>query len=83
MHTDNKPTVSLTGILIEDKQSGGFTAFFAEFPEAVAEGANEVEVQKNLFEALTNVLEVKKDEYPEELNGYKFKTKSFNLELSA
>lgn len=83
MNTDVKPKVSLTGILIQDTEGGGFTAFFAEFPEAVAEGETELEVQKNLFAALSNVLEVKKDDFPDQVDGHKFITKSFNLELSA
>jgi len=69
MTTNIKPTVSLTGVLIQDANGGGFTAFFAEFPEAVAEGETESEVQKNLFEALSNVLEVKKDDFPDEIDG--------------
>ena len=80
---DLKPKLSLTGILVEEEGSG-FTAFFAEFPEAVAEGDTEEEAQKNLFEALSNILEIKKGEGLGEqlLGGHRFIEKSFNLQVS-
>ena len=40
------PTIPLTAILVKDKKSGGFSAFFAQFPEAVAQGHDEKEAKK-------------------------------------
>lgn len=55
-----KVTISLTGILIQDKSEKGFTAYFAEFPEAIADGKDEEEAQANLFEAFKIMLETRK-----------------------
>ena len=79
----SKPKLSITGILIQDKEDKGYTAYFAEFPEVIAEGKDEKEAQENLFEALSFMLEVKKQEMSKEKN-YDEKTsiiKSFDLEL--
>jgi len=83
MNHNLKPKLSITGILIQDRESKGYTAYFAEFPEVIAEGANEKEAQENLFEAFSFMLEVKKQEMRKDQN-YDEKTsiiKSFNLEL--
>lgn len=53
--------LKLHGIIIESQQ-GGFTGYFSEFPEAIAEGETENEVQKNLFEALKEVLSYRRNE---------------------
>ena len=55
-----KVTFSLTGILIEDKTDRGYTAYFAEFPEAIADGATVEEAQSNLMNAFQIMLETRK-----------------------
>ena len=81
-----KTKVSLTAIFIQDPKDNGFTGFFAEFPEAVAEGNTEEEVQKNLFEALTIMLKFNKEEVEEAraLNPSSPKVieRTFDLELA-
>jgi predicted RNase H-like HicB family nuclease len=77
-----KPKLSLTGILVEDENEKGFTAFLAEFPEAVAEGETEDEAKKNLFEALVSYLEHKKEESGNQIPKGNFNFKSFDLELA-
>ena len=60
---------------------GGFTGYFVEFPEAIAEGENEVEVEQNLVEALRTILEYRREEN-ENSDFEGKKTKKFNLEFA-
>ena len=53
-------TINLTGILIGDKGAKGYTAYFAEFPEAIADGNTEDEARTNLFEAFKILLETRR-----------------------
>jgi predicted RNase H-like HicB family nuclease len=76
----NKTKLSLTGIFVQDKLDNGFTAFFAEFPEAVAEGDDQKEAEQNLFNSLITILDVKKEQQQFVGNGYT--TKSFDLEIA-
>lgn len=54
----------ITGILIQDPEDQGFTAYFAEFPEVIAEGNTEKEAKSNLIHALKVMLEIKRSEMP-------------------
>jgi predicted RNase H-like HicB family nuclease len=77
MQTNEK--VSFTGILIQDKDKG-YTAYFAEFPEVIAEGDNEEEAAQNLFEAFRIMLEVKKQEMRQDSHfDVNSRIKSFEL----
>jgi len=81
--TSNKPKLSITGIMIQDPIDKGYTAYFAELPEVIAEGGDVDEAKKNLFDALKIMFEVKKQELGIDKN---FKTgssliESFELEL--
>ena len=58
--TAKKVTINLTGILIKDSKDKGFTAYFAEFPEAIADGNSLEDAQQNLFEAFKIMLESRK-----------------------
>ena len=49
----------LTGIFLHDKKDGRYTAFFSEVPEAVSQGETIEEAEKNLFDVLPMVMEVK------------------------
>lgn len=55
------PQVKLTGVIIQSK-SGGYTGYFAEVPEAIAEGNTQEEVKSNMFEALSVILDFRKSE---------------------
>ena len=79
----DKPKLSITGIMIQDPVDNGYTAYFAELPEVIAEGENVEDAKKNLFNALKIMFEVKKQELGIDAN---FKTgssriESFELEL--
>ena len=56
-----KTRLPLRAVYIQDADVGGYTAYFAEFPEAISEGANKEEAKKNLFEALLIVLDTKRE----------------------
>ena len=71
----NPRHLKLHGVIIES-QKGGFTGYFSEFPEAIAEGETEDEVQSNLFEALKEVISYRRSQ-PSIKNG----ESSFELNL--
>lgn len=78
---------SLTAVIIQDQQHRGFTAYFAEFPEIIADGATESEAKENLMEALHVLLLVKKDEAElqsgaQTFNDQKITTENFEFELA-
>ena len=50
--------LNLTGILIEDKDAGGYTAFLAGMPEVIAEGDNKEEAMINLLEAFCAIMDL-------------------------
>lgn len=76
----SKPTIELNAILIPD-DSGGFSAFFAQFPEAIAEGDNEQEAMQNLLEIFSIMLKDRSEESRNSISnsGYPFTTKPVNL----
>lgn len=78
---ENK-SVSITGVLIQDPKTKGFTAYFAEMPDVIAEGKNEDEATKNLFEAFQSVLDFRKEESQEEEEDGNIFTRSFNLAIN-
>ena len=53
MRQQNK--ISLTAIFVEEKN--GYTAFFAQFPNIIAEGDNKDEATENLFKLIGNVFD--------------------------
>lgn len=58
----NKDTkISLTAILVEDNKSKGFTSFFAQFPNIIAEGDNEDDAISNLFKLVNTVFKYQKN----------------------
>ena len=60
METKNELQLTLTGIIVSDESSGQFTAFFAEFPEAIACGETKEAAHQNLFQIFTIMLEDKR-----------------------
>ncbi|OMP13044.1 hypothetical protein COLO4_02375 [Corchorus olitorius] len=51
--TQSQARFSLTAVLIEDQHVGGFTAYIAEFPEAISEGDTKEEAFSNLLEGIS------------------------------
>lgn len=47
----------LTGIFVQDPNDKGFTAFFAQLPNIIAEGDTEEEATRNLFQTVQTVFE--------------------------
>ena len=58
----NERIISLTGVLIPDQKTNGFTVYLAEFPEVIAQGSNKEEAKRNLLDAFNSILEFKKSE---------------------
>ncbi len=54
--------IELTTILVPDEKTGFFSAFFAQFPEAIAQGENEDDAQVNLLRIFSVMLRDKKEE---------------------
>lgn len=59
MDTNNK--IELTGVFVQDPKTNRFTAFFAQFPNIIAEGDNEQEATLNLFTTFQTVFEYNKN----------------------
>lgn len=57
-----KTSITLSAILIKDKDSGHFTSYIAEMPEVISEGITADDAQSNLIQALGIVLDVKREE---------------------
>lgn len=71
----------LTAIFFEDSKGRGFTTYFAEFPEVIAQGRTRDEASKLLLELLAIAL---KDKKKQEMKGVaKKNTRSFQLSVSA
>ena len=53
----------LSLITVQDEKSGDYTAFFAQFPDASAQGRSAEEAKKLLFEIFPILLNDKKEEF--------------------
>lgn len=73
--------LQLNCVMIEDEKVGGYTAFFAEFPEIVVMGETEEEVELNLLQTVSAVFRQRMSEIETEQNLQNFKTKPLNFEL--
>lgn len=69
---DNKP--HLTGVVVQDAEAKGYTAYLLEIPEVIAEGNTEDEVKKALFENLQIVLEFRREDGENGMKGFKHST---------
>jgi predicted RNase H-like HicB family nuclease len=75
--------IQLTGVFVQDPLSKGFTAFFAQFPNIIAEGDTEDEATHNLIETVTTVFEHQKNnDAGQRTNTQKVITKPFELAFS-
>lgn len=57
----------LTTIYLEDSESGNITAFFAQFPDAVAQGRTKEEAKDLLIEIFPVMMEDKQQEFVQEI----------------
>lgn len=69
MKNERGGKIPVTGILIQDPLDGGYTAYFAQFPEAVAEGRTEDEALMNAMDALRVIMELKAEEVDNDKTG--------------
>jgi predicted RNase H-like HicB family nuclease len=67
MKNESVFNISLTAIMVEDPNIGGYTAFFKQFPDIITEGETQDEAMNNLMYALHDVLlhksKIKSDDY--------------------
>jgi len=82
MKQENENTLTLTGVVVQDKSTNGFTAYLLEMPEVIAEGNTSEEVEAILFENLKTVLEFKREDFENEIKGENYSTRSFKLALA-
>jgi predicted RNase H-like HicB family nuclease len=74
-------TVKITGILIKDPNDQGYTGFFREFPEVIAEGDTKEATKNNLIDNLNYILEYKRREDIKQIPSSEYSIESFELEL--
>ena len=71
--------LQLTGIFVQDPHDKGFTAFFAQLPNIIAEGDNEEDATKNLMQTVQTVFEHQKNNDFHQANVI---TKQFNFSIA-
>lgn len=83
MESNQTIKFSFNAIMIQDKNYKGFTAYFKQFPNIIAEGENEESAMANLFNALHDVFMHKSDSEatPKEKNMNVIE-RSVNFELA-
>lgn len=82
--TMNSNELQLNGIFIKDSETGGFTVFFAELPEIVAEGKTEKQALKNLISVMKAAMSEKISEFKQNLPSQEsFKSKPIKFQFSA
>ncbi|HRO43928.1 MAG TPA: type II toxin-antitoxin system HicB family antitoxin [Flavipsychrobacter sp.] len=54
--------LELTGIIVPDEKTGQYSAFFAEFPEAIACGSSMEDAQQNLMTLFQVMLQDRKED---------------------
>jgi predicted RNase H-like HicB family nuclease len=69
MKDQNQPVLSFTGVMIQDPETKGYTAYFAEFPEVIAQGDDTASAKENLLLAFKSMIEFKTEEAKEEYAG--------------
>lgn len=73
--------IPLNAVLVEDPKIGGYTAYFKQFPDIIAEGETDDEAMRNLTNAVYDVFMFKGNELTETDTNYKIidKTASFSF----
>lgn len=64
MKTLNEMKFSLVAVLVEDETSGGYTAFFKQFPEVIAQGTTIDDAIDKLLCALHDVFKFQGRDMP-------------------
>lgn len=73
-------SIELTMIVVPDKKTGRFSAFFAQFPEAIAVGDNESDVQDRLMNIFMVMMEDRKEEIMKQnIKGAEYISKQANI----
>jgi len=55
-------TLNFTAVLVQDPFDGGYTAFFEQFPQAIAEGATDEEALANLKRSMIVMMDFNKED---------------------
>lgn len=73
--------IPLNAVLVEDPKIGGYTAYFKQFPDIIAEGETDDEAMRNLTNAVYDVFMFKGHKLTETDSNYKIidKTASFSF----
>lgn len=80
MNTNNN--LELTGVFVQDPESKGYTAFFAQLPNIIAEGDTQEAAVENLINTVRVVFEHQKNaEFKQEqtCRNTNITTKHYNL----
>jgi predicted RNase H-like HicB family nuclease len=78
-----QPRFRLNGIFIHNADKTRVTAYFAELPQVIAEGANVDDAQRNLLDALRFMFDVEREEGEEAAcDDENLTTKNFDFELA-
>lgn len=73
-------SIELTMIFVPDGTTGRFSAFFAQFPEAIAVGQSEDDAEKRLLSLFSVMMNDRKEETFKELDkGQQYIQKQTNL----
>jgi predicted RNase H-like HicB family nuclease len=75
MTTGQNFSLEFTEIMVPDDKTGQYSAFFAEFPEAIACGDSIEEAQSNLYNLFRVMLEDKKKTQYQHLDHVKYITR--------
>ena len=80
---NQKPKFEFTIIIIPDEKSGQFTAFFAQFPQAIAIGDTVEEAQINLIDITNKMLNDQKNQIiTQVMEKHNYFTKNIDAELT-
>ena len=73
-------SIELTALLVQDKKTGYFSVFFAQFPEAIAFGRDENEAERNLYDLFSVMLRDREKEMMLRVGKQEdYKSKQINL----
>lgn len=75
-------SLDLTVVCVPDKKSSQCSAFFAEFPEAIAVGDNEDDAYKNLFNLFAAMLIDKRKSVLDHMSTSNYHSKPANLQFA-
>lgn len=78
-----KRSIELTVVLVPDQKTAQVSAFFAEFPEAIAVGDNNDDASQRLFNLFAIMLNDRRHEMLSgHINNARYESKQANLELA-